>query len=67
MIKCLNSIFWSKEITKKRKFNIYETMVKRWRVTEKYNAKVEAIEMDAMRRSLRILREDRVRNEVIKE
>lgn len=74
IIGCLNSIFWNKEITKKRKFN-YETIVKStllygaetWRITEKYKAKVEVIEMDAMRRSLRISRGDRVRNEVIKE
>lgn len=72
-IGCLDSIFWSKEITKKRKFNIYETMVKNvllygietWRITEKYKAKLGAIEMDAMRRSLRISRRDRIRNEGI--
>ncbi|XP_011706640.1 PREDICTED: uncharacterized protein LOC105461835, partial [Wasmannia auropunctata] len=38
-----------------------------WRITEKYKAKIEAIEiMDAMRRSLGISRTDRIRNKIIK-
>lgn len=52
IIECLNSILWSKEMTKQR--NIYETMIKStllyraetWRITEKYKAKAEAVEMD---------------------
>lgn len=75
IITCLNSIFWSKEITKRRKFNIYETMVKStllygaetWRITEKYKAKVEAVEMDAMRRSLCISRTSHIRNDTVKQ
>lgn len=74
-ISCLNSILWSKEITKKRKYNIYESMIKStllygaetWRLTERYKKKIEAVEMDAIRRSLRISRMDKIRNEIIKE
>ncbi|XP_044760299.1 uncharacterized protein LOC123317755 [Coccinella septempunctata] len=74
-ISCLNGILWNKNITKRRKFNIYETLVKssllygseNWRLTEKYKRKLEAVEMDAMRRSLRISRRERIRNETVKE
>lgn len=75
IIGCLNGILWSNNISKKRKFNIYETMVKStllhgaetWRITERYKRKIEAVEMDAMRRSLRISRRDHIRNDSIKQ
>lgn len=75
VIGCLNGILWSKEITKKRKYNIYETMIKStllygaetWRVSEKQKKKLETVEMEAMRRSLCISRRDRIRNEVVKQ
>ena len=38
-----------------------------WRLTEKNKKKVEATEMDAIRRSLRVSRLDRVRNEDLRE
>ena len=49
-IGCLNGVFWSTEIGKKRKFNIYETLVKSsllygaetWRITEANQRKLEA-------------------------
>lgn len=74
-IKRLNGIWWSKEITKKRKYNIYNTVIKSivlygaegWRWTEDDKRRLEALEMDALRRSCRISRLDRVRNTKIKE
>lgn len=51
-IGSLNSILWSKEMTKVRKFRIYETIIdgslfygpETWRITEKYMEKIEAVE-----------------------
>ncbi|XP_044745272.1 uncharacterized protein LOC123307119 [Coccinella septempunctata] len=65
---CLNGILWNKNISKRRKFNIYETLVKssllygseNWRLTDKYKRRLEAVEMDAIRRSLMISRRDRL-------
>lgn len=73
-IKCLNGILWNKNISKKRKFNIYEAIIKSiltygaetWRLTEKNKRKIEAVEMDAIRRSMRISRKERVRNDEIR-
>lgn len=73
-IRCLNNILWSTQISNKRKFNIYETMIKSsllydaetWRLTEKNKNKIEVVEMDAIRRSLRISRREHIRNEDIK-
>lgn len=64
MIGCLNGIWWSKEIGKKRKLQIYEAMVKSsllygseiWRVTENLKKKLEATEMDAMKRAAIVIR-----------
>ncbi|XP_030758794.1 uncharacterized protein LOC115884375 [Sitophilus oryzae] len=74
-IGCLNGVFWSNEAGKKRKINIYQTLVKSsllygaetWRITEANRKKLEAVEMDAYRRTLGISRRDRVRNEEIQE
>lgn len=74
-IKRLNGIWWSKEITKKRKYNIYNTVIKSivlygaeaWRWTEADKRRLEALEMDALRRSCRISRLDRVPNTTIKQ
>jgi len=65
-IACLNGILWRKE----RKLNIYNALIKSsllcgsetWRLTENNKRRVEATEMDAMRRSSRISRKDRIRN-----
>lgn len=74
-IGCLNGIFWSQEIGKKRKLTIYETLVKSsliygaetWRMTENNRRKLEATEMDAFRRSLRVSRRDKIRNDDIRQ
>ena len=61
---CLNGILWSKDIRKARKLNIYNALIKSsllygsetWRLTENNKRRVEATEMDALRRSSRISR-----------
>jgi hypothetical protein len=63
-IACLNGILWSKDIRKDRKLNIYNALIKRsilygsekWRLTESNKRRVEATEMDALRRSSRMSR-----------
>jgi hypothetical protein len=55
-------ILWSKDIRKERKLNVYNALIKSsllygsetWRLTENKKRRVEATEMDAMRRSSRI-------------
>jgi hypothetical protein len=59
-IAYVNDILWSKCITKKRKFNIYETMLKTEMLydcktlTEKSKRGLEVTKMDAIRHSMRI-------------
>ena len=61
-IACLNGILWSEDIRKERKLNIYNALIKisllygseTWRLTENNKRRVEATEMDALRRSSRI-------------
>ena len=73
MIKILNSIWWSGEIIRNKKYRIYSTVVKSiltygceaWRMTEKEKRGIAEVEMDALRRFFGILRRDRMRNEVI--
>ena len=58
-IACLNGILWSKDIRKERKLNIYNVLIKSsllcgaetWRLTENNKRRVEATEMDGLRRS----------------
>ena len=72
-IACLNGILWSKDIRKERKLNIYNPLIKSsllygsetWRLTENNKRWVEATEMDALRRSSRISRKDRIINVTI--
>jgi len=74
-IACLNRILWSKDIRKERKLNIYNALIKSsllygsetWRLTENNKRWVEATEMDALRRSSRISRKDRIRNVTIRQ
>jgi hypothetical protein len=74
-IACLNGILWNKDIRKKRKLNIYNALIKSslsygsetWRLTENNKRRVEASEMDALRRSSRISRKDRIRNVTIRQ
>jgi len=61
-LACLNGILWSKDIRKERKLNIYNALIKSsllcgsktWRLTENNKRRVEATEMDTLRRSSRI-------------
>ena len=74
-ISCLNGILWSKDIRKERKLKIYNALIKSsllygsetWRLTENNKRRVEATEMDALRRSSRISRKDRIRNVTIRQ
>ena len=72
---CLKVTLWSKDIRKERKLNIYNALIKSsllygsetWRLTENNKRRVEATEMDALRRSSRISRKDRIRNVTIRQ
>ena len=72
---CLNGILWSDDIRKKRKLNIYSALIKSsllygsetWRLTENNKRRVEATEMDALRRSSRTSRKERIRNVTIRQ
>jgi hypothetical protein len=72
---CLNEILWSEDIRKERKLNIYNTLIKNsllygsetWRLTENNKRRVEATEMDALKRSSRISRKERIRNVTIRQ
>ena len=74
-IACLKGILWSKDIRKEKKLNIYNTLSKSsllygaetWRLTENNRIRVEATEMDALRRCSRISRKDRIRNVTIRQ
>jgi hypothetical protein len=37
-----------------------------WKLTERYKKRIEAVEMDAFRRSMRISRMDKIRNEEVR-
>jgi hypothetical protein len=72
---CLNGILWSEDIKKERKLNIYKALIKSsklygsetWRLTENNKRRVEAAEVEALRRSSRISRKDRIRNVTIRQ
>jgi len=74
-IACLNGMLWSEDIRKERKLNIYSALIKSsllygsetWRLTENNKRRVEATEMDVMRRSSRISRKERIRNVTIRQ
>ena len=74
-IACLNGILWSKDIRKERKLNIYNVLIKSrllygsetWRLTENNYRRVEATEMDALRRSSTISRKERIRNVTVRQ
>ena len=71
----LNGILWSKDIRKERKLNIYNALIKSsllygsetWRLAENNKRRVESTEMDALRRSTRISRKERIRNVTIRQ
>ena len=64
-----------KDIRKERKLNIYNTLIKSsllygsetWRFTANNKRRVEATEMDALRRSSRISRKERITNVTIRQ
>jgi len=66
---------WSKDKRKGRKLNIYNALSKSgllygaetWRLSENNKGRVEATEVDALRRSSRISRKDRIRNVTIRQ
>ena len=74
-IACLNRILWSEDIRKERKLNIYNALIKSsllygsetWRFTENNKTWVEATEIDALKRSSRISRKERIRNVTIRQ
>ena len=68
----LNGMLWNKDIRKKRILNIYTALIKSsslygsetWRLTENNKRRVEPTEMDALRRSSRISRKYRIRQQI---
>ena len=75
IIGTLNGIWWSKDITKNWEKMIYNSMVKSvliygaetWSLYEDDWRRINAPEMDALRRSARISKLDRKTNECIRE
>jgi len=74
-IACLNGILWSKGMRKDRILNIYNALIESsllygsetWRLTENNKRRVEATEMDALRRFSRISRKERIGNVTIRQ
>ena len=72
---CSIGILWSKDIRKERNLNIYNALIESsllygsetWRFTKNNKRLVEATEMDALRRSSRISRKERIRNVTIRQ
>jgi hypothetical protein len=72
---CPNVILWSENIRKERKLNIYNALIKSsllygaetWRLAENNKRRVEATEMDVLRRSSRISRKERIKNVTIRQ
>lgn len=74
-ISKLNAILWSPKIGWKVKLMMYKSIIEpittygseSWELTQKNKEKLKAIEMDHLRRSLRISRREHVSNEEIRE
>jgi hypothetical protein len=74
VISMLNSVSWNRNILHSTKILIYKSIVKRiltygaetWTIKQKHRRKLLATEMDYLRRSARISRMDRIRNETIR-
>jgi hypothetical protein len=74
-IQLLNSILWSKKVQKKTKMMLYSTIIESmglygaeiWEITEANKKKLQAFQMDFLRRSCGISRLDHVQNDRIKE
>jgi len=75
IIGALNGVWWSKDITENRKKVIYNSIVKSvliygaetWSLYEDDRGRINATEMDALRRSARISKLDRKMNECIRD
>ena len=75
MYSVFNGILWSKDIRKTRKSNTYNVLIESgllygsetWRLTKNYKIRVEATEMDTLRRSSTISRKERIRNVTIRQ
>jgi len=75
IIGALNGVWWSKDITKNQKKMIYDSMVKSvlidgaetWSLYEDDRRRINATEMDALRRSARISKLDGKMNECVRE
>lgn len=71
----LNSILWSKYIKNETKIRIYHSIVQSillygsdtWELTKRDKQRINAVEMDFLRRSCRVSRMDRIRNLEIRE
>ena len=74
IIGALNGVWWSKNITRNRKKMMYDSMVKSvliywaeiWSLYEDDRRRINATEMDALRRPARISKVDRKTNEYIR-
>ena len=74
-ITALNLIWWHKNITKKRKLCIYQTIIQSilvygaemWQIPIRQTNKMLSTEMDVLRRSAKISRMEGIKNEEIKE
>ena len=71
----LNSVLWDRDVTPKTKIHIYHELLKStityaaetWCLKAKTVAKLNSTEMDFSRRSARIFRKDKIRNNIIKQ
>lgn len=74
-IGALNGILWSKAISKKQKSRLYSSIFKSiilygcetWQINKSQEAKLNTIAMDFLRRSARISRMDKIRNDRIRD
>lgn len=74
-IKQLNGVLWSRNITHKTKLMILNVIVESiltygaegWTLNERQKNTIKAVEMDGLRRSLRVSRLQKVRNDIIME
>lgn len=75
VIRQLNGLLWSPKITKGVKRNLYRAIVEPiatygaecWQITKKFKNKLQALEMDHLRRSCRISRLEHIPNARIRE
>jgi hypothetical protein len=73
-VQKLNSMWWSDQLNKPTKKRIYNSIVQSiltygseaWEITRRDSDRLRAVEMDALRRSCRVSRLERIRNEEIR-